>query len=139
MYFVSEDQIESGAPTGGFSAGVFQAEILPARREDGMRASRFTYEPGARSDWHTHDGEQALYVVAGRGVLGREGEQARYLEPGSWVHVEPGERHWHGAVPHNVFAHLAITATGGTNWFEAVSDETYDEATRPGSDAPPSR
>ena len=134
MYFVSESEIVAAPPApGSFSSGVFQAQTLTPRRDQGLRASRFSYEPGARSHWHTHDGEQALYVVGGRGVLGREGEPARHLEPGAWVHVEPGERHWHGAVADNVFVHLAVTATGGTTWHEPVSDETYDTAVRPPS------
>ena len=135
MHFVAEHEIISQPPEpGSFSPGVFQAQILTARRDQGMRASRFSYEPGARSFWHTHDGEQALYVITGRGVLGREGEEPHYLEPGAWVHVEPGERHWHGAVADNVFAHLAVTATGGTTWHEPVSEATYEAAMHPRDD-----
>lgn len=129
MHFVAEqDVVASPGDPHSFSAGVLAAETLAPRRDAGMRAGRLSYDPGARSHWHTHDGEQALYVVAGRGFLGLEGPAGRYLEPGSWVHVEPGELHWHGAVPDNGFVHLAVTASGATNWFEPVSDEEYRAA-----------
>lgn len=128
MHFIDESNVVSApADRGSFTAGVQVSAILPALTPAGMRASRFVYEPGARSHWHTHEGEQALYVVAGRGLVQREGhEVGRVVHPGSWVHVEPGERHWHGAMHDDVLVHLAITATGGTAWHEPVTDEDYD-------------
>lgn len=129
MFFVSEPDL-AASPTGPerFTTGVLVSDILAPRRDGGLRASRFVYQPGARSHWHNHDGEQALHVVAGRGVLGREGLAGRELDPGSWVHVEPGEWHWHGAVDDNMFIHLAVTASGGTNWGDPVTDEEYRTA-----------
>ena len=127
MRFVREVAVTSAAaPSEKFTEGVWQAEILPAAREGGLRAFRFVYEPGSRSAWHTHDGEQAIIVVAGRGVVTRWGEaKGTDVGPGDWVHVEPGEKHWHGARSDNVFVHLAVNATGGTYWHEPVSDDEY--------------
>ena len=127
MKFVRADTVTAGeAPADKFSPGVWHAEILHAVRPGGLRGHRFVYRPGARSHWHSHDGEQAILVVAGRGVITRWGEgKATVVGPGDWVHVEPHEKHWHGAVPDEVFVHTAVTATGGTEWHEPVADEEY--------------
>ena len=128
MRFVREDMVTSKEPSPDkCSAGVWQAEILSAIRDGGLRAHRFSYRPGAHSHWHIHDGEQALYVLAGRGIVTRwEEPKGTEVGPGDWVHVEPGEKHWHGAVLDDVFVHLAITATGGTEWLEIVEDDEYE-------------
>lgn len=127
MRFVSEHEVtaeEAGGPR--FSGGVWASEVLGALRKGGMRGHRFVYRPGARSNWHTHDGEQALIILGGRGVVTRWGEtKGTAVGPGDWVHVEPGEKHWHGAAGDDVFVHLAVTASGGTEWHEVVDDDEY--------------
>jgi quercetin dioxygenase-like cupin family protein len=121
-----------------FTGGVWQAEILPRVRDDGMRAHRFVYAPGARSSWHVHTGEQAIYVVAGRGLVLWQGlEAARLLGPGDWIHVEPGVPHWHGAAPDDTFVHLAVSATGATEWQAAVSEADYRASLPPDLAGPP--
>lgn len=108
------------------AGGVWRADPLTTT-SNGLRANRFTYAPGHRSNWHIHEGEQALIVLSGRGLIQWEGlETAEILEPGDWVHVSPGTPHWHGAVPDNTFVHLAITASGGTLWRDAVDDAAYE-------------
>jgi quercetin dioxygenase-like cupin family protein len=108
-----------------WSGQVWQAHILTTT-SSGLRGDRFVCAPGQRSNWHIHEGEQALVIVAGRGLVAWEGlDTAELLEPGDWVHVSPGVPHWHGAVPGDTFVHLAITATGGTLWRDPVDDETY--------------
>ena len=130
-------QRESESPTkhgdaSKFSGDVWQAEILERVQPDGLRGLHLAYAPRARSNWHTHEGEQALVVLAGRGLVKREGEdKARVVQAGDWVHVEPGELHWHGAAPDNVLVHLAVTASGGTEWGVVVGDDEY-EASLPG-------
>ncbi|MDQ4098650.1 MAG: cupin domain-containing protein [Actinomycetota bacterium] len=128
MKFERESEISSRpADASKFVGEVWQAEILTRISEGGLRGHRFAYAPRGRSHWHVHTGEQALVVLVGRGLVQREGDdRARVVEPGDWVHVEPGESHWHGAAPDNVLVHLAITATGGTEWGQAVSDDEYD-------------
>jgi quercetin dioxygenase-like cupin family protein len=122
----------AAADAGKFSGGVWQAEILPRVQDDGLRAHRFVYAPGARSNWHVHTGEQAIVVVTGRGLVLWEGlDQARVLQPGDWVHVTPGVPHWHGAAPDDTFVHLAISATGATEWQAAVSQADYQASLPP--------
>jgi quercetin dioxygenase-like cupin family protein len=127
MRFVQEADLQSMPPDENkFTTGVWQTEALPAVRDQGLRGHRFLYEPGAHSHWHTHTGEQAIVVLAGRGVVVRWGEEnGTAVSSGDWVHVEPGEKHWHGALPDNVFVHLAVTASGRTEWHGAVSDADY--------------
>lgn len=130
MKFERESEVPSRpADASKFVGEVWQAEILTRISDGGLRGHRFAYGPRGRSNWHVHTGEQALVVVAGRGLVQREGDdKARVVEPGDWVHVQPGESHWHGAAPDNVLVHLAITATGGTDWGAAVSDDEYDSS-----------
>ena len=127
MRFAGEDGVQVVERAGHrFTPGVWQTEIFDAVQEGGMRAHRFFYRPGAHSHWHTHDGEQAIFVLAGRGFVARWGEdKGTPVGPGDWVHVEPGEKHWHGAAPDDVLVHVAVTATGGTQWHEALDDDAY--------------
>lgn len=127
MRFAREEEIRVFRPgSGRFTDGVWEATALEAVEDDGMRASRFSYDPEARSHWHIHDGEQALLVLSGRGVVTRWGEtKGTVIGPGDWVHVQPGEKHWHGAVADDTLVHIAVTASGKTHWHEPVSDEEY--------------
>lgn len=116
-----------------FTSDVWRSDILTADG-DGLRSNQFTYAPGQRSHWHVHEGEQALIVVAGRGLIMWEGlDVAEEIGPGDWVHVTPHVRHWHGAMPDSVFVHFAVTATGGTRWSDPVSDDAYADSV-PGRD-----
>ncbi len=119
-YFRVVPEASVPSPAGSpdtFAGGVWQADILDRQAPDGLRGHRFTYAPGGRSNWHVHTGEQALIVVAGHGLIQWEGlDEPRELQPGDWVHVEPGVPHWHGATDDSVFVHLAVTASGETQW-----------------------
>lgn len=127
MQFEHEGHVAARpADPGKFTGDVWQAEILTRIHPDGLRGHRFTYGPRGRSHWHVHTGEQAIVVLAGRGLVAGEGDEtARVVGPGDWVHIEPGQRHWHGAAPDNVLVHLAITATGVTRWGGVVDDDEY--------------
>lgn len=108
-----------------FTSQVWRADVLTTDG-DGLRSNRFVYAPGHRSNWHIHEGEQALIVLDGTGVVQWEGIDAAYvLRSGDWVHVTPGVPHWHGAVPTDIFSHLAVTASGATRWLDPVDDDTY--------------
>lgn len=90
-----------------------------------------TFEPGARSAWHTHPLGQALIVTAGCGIVQCEGEPARLIRPGDVVQCPPGEKHWHGATPSTAMTHIAIQeALDGVavNWLDKVTDEEYRAA-----------
>jgi quercetin dioxygenase-like cupin family protein len=108
-----------------FSGTVVHEELLSAQTDGGMRVHRFSYEPEARSRWHVHDGEQAVYVLSGAGAMVNADGQCQRVAPGDLIYVAPGERHWHGAAPNQFFVHLAFTARGGTTWAEEVSAAEY--------------
>ena len=87
-----------------------------------------TFEPGARTAWHTHPLGQALIVTSGCGWAQREGGQIEEIRPGDVVWFSPGEKHWHGATPTTAMTHVAIAeALDGkvVDWMEKVSDEQY--------------
>ena len=87
-----------------------------------------TFEPGARTAWHTHPLGQTLIVISGLGWVQREGGPIEEIRPGDVVWFEPGEKHWHGATPTNAMTHFAIQeALDGkaVEWLEHVSDEQY--------------
>ena len=87
-----------------------------------------TFEPGARSAWHTHPAGQILIVTSGTGWIQEEGGEKREIKPGDVIWTPPGVKHWHGATATNSMSHIAITnVAGGKNveWMERVTDETY--------------
>ncbi len=98
---------------------------LKARRPGGVRVFLVFFEPGARTHWHVHEGEQTLYVVIGKGRVQKSGGPATEIGPGDIVYIPPGEKHWHGAGPATALIHLAVTTGGDTTWMEEVAEEEY--------------
>jgi len=91
-------------------------------------AAQVTFEPGARTAWHTHPLGQTLIVTAGLGWVQREGGPIEEIRPGDVVWFPPGLRHWHGASPTNAMTHIAIQESvdgKAVDWMEKVSDEQY--------------
>ena len=87
-----------------------------------------TFEPGARTAWHTHPLGQTLIVTSGSGLAQREGGEIEDIRPGDVVWFPPGEKHWHGATATNAMTHIAIQEAldGKTvDWMEQVSDAQY--------------
>lgn len=87
-----------------------------------------TFEPGARTNWHTHPLGQTLLVIGGLGRVQREGGPVEEIRPGDIVWIPPGEKHWHGAAPHCAMTHIAIAeALDGkvVEWLEPVSHAQY--------------
>ncbi|WP_407572655.1 cupin domain-containing protein [Deinococcus altitudinis] len=87
-----------------------------------------TFEPGARTAWHTHPLGQTLMVLSGAGRVQREGGPLEEIRPGDVVWFAPGEKHWHGAAPATAMTHIAIQeALDGkaVDWLEQVTDEQY--------------
>ena len=87
-----------------------------------------TFEPGARTAWHTHPLGQNLIVTAGRGRVQRWGGPVEEIRPGDVIWFAPGEKHWHGATPTTAMTHIAVQEQldGKTaDWMEQVSDEQY--------------
>jgi 4-carboxymuconolactone decarboxylase len=115
-------------PAGNFTGTVrvdsrFQAEA-PARVGGGV----VTFEPGARTAWHTHPLGQTLVVTAGCGWVQQEGGPVQEIRPGDVAWIPPGVKHWHGATPTVAMAHVAIAEAldgGSTSWLEQVTDAQY--------------
>ncbi len=102
---------------------LFQAPD-PAR----VQGAAVTFEPGARTAWHTHPLGQTLIVTAGAGLVQRKGGPIEAIRPGDVVWFAPGEKHWHGASPTTAITHIAIQeALNGkaVDWMEKVTNEEY--------------
>jgi len=102
---------------------LFQAPE-PAR----VRGASVTFEPGARTAWHTHPLGQTLVVTFGHGRAQREGGPIEEIRPGDVVWFAPGEKHWHGASPTTAMTHIAIQEMldgSAVMWLEKVTDEQY--------------
>jgi quercetin dioxygenase-like cupin family protein len=96
----------------------------PAR----VRGASVTFEPGARTAWHTHPLGQTLIVTAGCGLAQRWGGPIEQIRPGDVIGFSPGEKHWHGATPSTAMTHIAIQEQldgKAVEWMEKVSDEQY--------------
>jgi quercetin dioxygenase-like cupin family protein len=96
----------------------------PAR----VTGSIVTFEPGARTAWHTHPLGQTLIIISGCGWIQRDGDPIEEIRQGDVVWFEPGEKHWHGATPTTAMSHAAIQEKldgSFVNWLEQVSDAQY--------------
>lgn len=101
----------------------FQA-VEPAR----IGGAVVTFEPGARTAWHTHPLGQTLFVTAGCGWAQQEGGAVEEIRPGDIVWFAPGEKHWHGATATTAMTHIAVAEKldgKSVDWLEKVSDENY--------------
>lgn len=116
------------APSDYFTGTVWQDPIVEAPQPANLRALRVSFEPGARTAWHTHPLGQTIYVTDGVGLVQRDGGPVQVVRAGDVVFFEPGERHWHGAAPKIGMVHIAMQeAKDGkhVDWAEHVTDEQY--------------
>lgn len=98
--------------------------VPPAR----LHGVSVTFEPGARTNWHTHPFGQTLIVTAGAGLVQKEGEAIQRITPGDVVWIEQGEKHWHGAAPDCAMTHIALQEEldgSAATWLEPVTDAQY--------------
>ena len=124
-------QPSSKGPTDWFTGTVridplFQTDA-PARAQ----GATVTFEPGARTAWHTHPLGQTLIVTSGCGRVQREGGPIEEIRPGDVVWFAPNGKHWHGAAPRTAMTHIAIQEALDGNvvdWMEKVTDEQYEAA-----------
>ncbi|WP_375774776.1 cupin domain-containing protein [Bradyrhizobium sp. ma5] len=117
------------APKENFTGSVLQDPINMAPAPARLNASRVSFEPGARTAWHTHPLGQTLYVISGIGRVQAKGGPIREIRPGDVVWIPPNEKHWHGASPNNSMTHIAMQeALDGvfSTWMEHVTDEEYN-------------
>ena len=115
-------------PADYFTGSVWIDEIVVGAEPSRLRLFRVSFEPGARTAWHTHPVGQVLHVLTGSGLVQLEGQPVRAIHPGDTVVIAPGERHWHGA-GRNTMVHLALQETDAHGvdvvWLEQVTDQEY--------------
>lgn len=130
--FRKDSRPAQAGPDSWFTGTVRIEPIIAAEAPGRPAAALVTFQPGARTNWHTHPHGQTLMIVEGAGLAQSEGGPVRALAPGDVVWFAPGERHWHGAAPDKAMAHVAIQAAEGgrtVDWAEPVADADY--AVRP--------
>jgi quercetin dioxygenase-like cupin family protein len=118
----------SKGPADWFTGTVRIDPLFAANDARRGAAGCVTFEPGARTAWHTHPLGQTLIVVSGLGLVQREGGPIEEIRPGDVVWFESGEKHWHGASAANAMTHLAIQENLDgkvVDWMEHVTDEQY--------------
>jgi quercetin dioxygenase-like cupin family protein len=123
-------QSSSKGPADWFSGNVHIESLHQAPAPARVGISNVTFEPGARTAWHSHPLGQTLIVTAGSGLIQSWGKQIEKLQPGDVVWSEPGEKHWHGAGPTTAMTHISIVEQldgKSADWMEHVSDEEYDK------------
>jgi quercetin dioxygenase-like cupin family protein len=121
-------QASSPGPKEWFSGTVRIDPLFQPVAPSRTAASIVTFEPGARTAWHTHPLGQTLIVTAGVGRVQKEGEFIEEIHPGDIVIIAPGEKHWHGASPAMAMTHIAIHEQQdgkAVDWMEKVSDDQY--------------
>jgi quercetin dioxygenase-like cupin family protein len=125
----------SRGPEANFTGNVSVEPQFPVNPPSRTSGGSVTFEPGARSAWHTHPLEQILIVTAGKGWVQQEGSEKQEIRQGDVVWTPPGVEHWHGATATDQLTHVAIQEElNGKNveWLEKVSDEQYRASAAPG-------
>lgn len=111
-----------------FTGAVRVDPLVQADAPARVSGASVTFEPGARTAWHTHPLGQTLIVTAGCGWAQREGGPTEEIRPGDVVWFPPGEKHWHGAAATTAMTHIAIQEQlngSPVDWMEKVSDQQY--------------
>jgi quercetin dioxygenase-like cupin family protein len=121
-------QASTKGPADWFTGNVRVDPLFQAPDPARVAGAHVTFEPGARTAWHTHPLGQTLIVTSGAGWVQREGGAIEEIRPGDVVWFEPGEKHWHGATAINGMTHLALQERLDgkvVEWLEQVSNEEY--------------
>lgn len=124
-------QATTTGPAANFTGKVQVDPLFPADPEVPASSAYVTFEPGARSAWHTHPAGQRLVVTSGVGLTQEWGKPAQQIQPGDVVVCPAGVKHWHGAAPHSAMTHLTVTGVAdgkAVTWMEQVSESEYTEA-----------
>ena len=118
-------------PTRTGPEDIFSGKVqidAPFAGSGALSGATVTFEPGARTAWHTHPLGQTLLVISGLGRVQREGGPVEIIRHGDIVWFEPGEKHWHGAAPDRAMSHIAIAEMKDgvvVDWMEHVTHEQY--------------
>ena len=121
-------QPSAKGPEAWFTGTVRIDPLFPALDPARAAGNSVTFEPGARTAWHTHPLGQVLIVTSGCGLAQRWGGPVEHIRPGDVVWIAPGEKHWHGATPTTAMTHIAVQETldgSAVEWLEKVSDDQY--------------
>ncbi|MGB7233199.1 MAG: cupin domain-containing protein [Candidatus Acidiferrum sp.] len=121
-------QASAKGPSEWFTGTVRIDPLFQAPAPAFVQCASVTFEPGARTAWHTHPLGQTLIVTAGCGWAQRWGGSVEQIRPGDAVWFQPGEKHWHGATSSTAMTHIAIQEKLDgkvVDWLEQVSDEHY--------------
>jgi len=121
-------QASGKGPADWFTGTVRVDPLFHAPDPAFVTGASVTFEPGARTAWHTHPLGQTLIVTFGAGWVQREGGEIEDIRPGDVVWFEPGEKHWHGASPTTAMTHIAIQEKLDgkvVDWLEHVTDDQY--------------
>ena len=121
-------QASAAGPEANFTGRMRVDPLFPASAQINASGAYVTFEPGARSAWHTHPAGQRLVVLSGVGLTQEEGKPVQEIRPGDVILCPPGVKHWHGAAPDSWFSHLAVEVPGenaSNEWLEPVTDEAY--------------
>jgi 4-carboxymuconolactone decarboxylase len=127
-------------PSEHFTGSVRVVPLFQAHAPGRASCSLVTFEPGARTAWHTHPLGQILIVTAGTGGVQRWGDPVEEIREGDVVWIPPGQKHWHGAAPGSSMAHIAIVEQldgKAVEWMEKVSDARYGAPLRADTGAQP--
>jgi quercetin dioxygenase-like cupin family protein len=111
-----------------FTGAVRMTPLVQAPEPARVQVASVTFEPGARTAWHTHPLGQTLIVTAGLGWVQRDGGPVEEIRPGDVVWISPGEKHWHGATPNTAMTHIAVQEKLDgkvVDWLEPVTDQQY--------------
>lgn len=126
----STERESAAGPGDWFNGRAWMEDLGTLPTAAPTRILRVSFEPAARTAWHTHPLGQVLHILAGVAWVQRDGEPIVELRAGDSVSFDPGERHWHGAAPSSLMSHLAVQATDPetgeqTLWEEQVGDAEY--------------
>ncbi len=125
----AQTAVTKRGPADYFTGAVWLEEVTAAPYASDVRVVVVAFEPGARTAWHTHPHGQLLQIQSGVGKVQKAGEAVVEVLPGDVVWFEPGERHWHGAAPDRLMAHLAVQradeAGRTATWQEHVTEADY--------------
>jgi len=129
MEITRADSRPSGKGPAEYFTGTVRIDpVIQAPEPARVASATVTFEPGARTAWHTHPLGQTLIVIAGFGRAQRWGGPIEDIRPGDVVWFSPGEKHWHGASPATAMTHIAIQERldgKAVDWLEQVSEEQY--------------
>jgi quercetin dioxygenase-like cupin family protein len=114
-------------PPERFTGDVWIDMVAVAEEPARLRAGKVRFTPSARTAWHSHSFGQTLHVTEGVGIVATA-DQVIIMRPGDSVWTPPGEEHWHGALPDQLMAHLAMWEGDDTTWGRQVTDEEYAAA-----------